>query len=141
MIPDWAFPNSAELAPVVTEASSNELVPIAMVLPPDTPPGLERLPGSTGTPSTYVAASARRGQGCAHSVARLLVAVAALCSLCPVVLIARHQLLPGLARDVLGRPRRCLERAVLADRLAAQLPHASGPHGAVSDERGPHRPH
>ena len=51
MMPDWALPNSAELAPVVTEASSKPPTPMMISLPPDTPPGLERLPGVTGTPS------------------------------------------------------------------------------------------
>ena len=58
MMPDCALPNSAELAPVVTEASSNELVAMPIELPPPLP--MPRLPGVTGTPSTYVAASSSR---------------------------------------------------------------------------------
>ena len=35
MMPDFALPNSAELDPVVTEASSNALVPIVISVPSD----------------------------------------------------------------------------------------------------------
>ncbi|MND06910.1 hypothetical protein D3C83_285770 [compost metagenome] len=56
MMPDWALPNSAEEAPVVTEACSNPLIPIWM---PPVPPCIEeverkpvpRYPGVVGTPS------------------------------------------------------------------------------------------
>ena len=52
MTPDWAPPNAAEAAPVVTEASSKPLVPIETVLPPPVTKPPPRLPAPVGTPST-----------------------------------------------------------------------------------------